>query len=103
MTSTDLSNDDLQKVKSLVSYSLFLQILSVMGNFAFEFKKNDAVQKLRDFMTSFTESLNDMEKAEYQKRVDALLQEKGTELVEAFGKEFSASELEELLTRLIEE
>jgi len=44
-----------------------------------------------------------MEKAEYQKRVDALLQEKGTELVEAFGKEFSASELEELLTRLIEE
>ncbi|MFA6005915.1 MAG: hypothetical protein WC775_05535 [Patescibacteria group bacterium] len=103
MDSTDLSDTDLQNVKSFVSFSLFLQLVALMGSCAYEFKKTEQIQKLRDFVTSFTESLTDSEREEYKKRVDAFLKEKGAELVEALGKEFNPAELEELLTKIIED
>src|SRR3989344_7098277 len=99
MTDTTNSSQDtdldeaLAKAKDILGYELFLHVVTLMTHFAFEKKKTAVINSLKVLMEQFQASLNEEEKKDYQERVDALLKEKGEELLNKLGEDLSPEEV----------
>lgn len=102
-TTSDASMEDsLAKVRDVMGYGLFLQVLTIMTHFTFEKKKTEAMQKLQDFMKTFDATLTEEEKVEYKTKVDEFLKGKGEEMVSKLQSELTPEELEQLLPQLLD-
>lgn len=96
MTNLNISPDEANLIKSVSEYGLFLQIVTIIIDFAIKKDKKAALSTLRNFLEVFNNSLTEEEKLEYRKKVDDFLLSKGQAFKNELSKEFSKEEVNKI-------
>ena len=96
----NLNKKNTDNIKTIGDYGLFLNIITLMIDYAFKKGKKEVGQKLQEFIKTFNLSLDEKEKVEFKKVMDGFLAKKGLAFKQELSKEFSPEEVDKILQTL---
>lgn len=87
-------------LKSITELGLFIQTINVLIIFCLKHDKKEILEKLKDLLLAFNESLSEEEKKEYQEDVEKMIKEKADRLADELVSSLTPEEADQVIGQL---